>query len=89
MAMRSCDPFDIPLPSDLAGTLARVKTAIVKDGGKFTGDEEAGKFAGASPMGAIEGTYVVQGNVIRITISSKPMLAPCGMIESKIRQYFS
>lgn len=89
MAMRSCDPFDIPLPSDLAGTLERVKTGLVKDGGKFTGDEEAGKFAGTSALGDIEGTYVVKANVIRITISSKPMLAPCGMIESKIRQYFA
>jgi hypothetical protein len=89
MALRSCDPFDIPVPSDLPAVFARVQAAIVADGGRFAGDATAGKFAGASPIGEIEGHYTVSGSVVRITITSKPMLAPCGAIESKIRQYFA
>ena len=48
----------------------------------------AGRFAGPTPMGTVEGTYAVKGNVIRVTITSKPMLAPCGAIEGRIRKYF-
>lgn len=89
MALRSCDPFDIPIPTDLPGVLARVQSLVVGEGGQFAGDAAAGRFAGASPFGPIEGRYAVQGGAIRITITSKPMLAPCGAIEARIRQYFA
>ncbi|HEX3151291.1 MAG TPA: hypothetical protein VHR66_24650 [Gemmataceae bacterium] len=89
MALRSCDPFDIPVPGDLPAVLARVQTAIVAEGGRFAGDATAGHFAGVSPVGTIEGRYAASGSVVRITITNKPMLAPCGMIEAKIRQYFA
>ena len=88
MAMRSCDPFDIPVPADLPGVLARVQTLIVGEGGQFAGDATAGRFAGTSPLGAVEGRYTVQGAVIRVTITSKPLVAPCGAIEAKVRKYF-
>jgi hypothetical protein len=89
MGMRSCDPFDIPAPADVAGVLARVQALIVREGGRFAGDATAGRFAGNTPLGPVEGRYAVQGAVIRVTITSKPMLAPCGTIEARIRQYFA
>jgi len=88
MALRSCDPFDIPVPGDLPAALSRVRAAIVAEGGMFSGDESAGRFAGSTPVGSIEGTYAVKGNVVRVSITSKPMLAPCGAIEARIRKYF-
>jgi hypothetical protein len=88
MGLRTCDPFEIPIPSDLLGTLARVQSLIVGEGGHFAGDEVAGHFAGQTPLGMIEGRYTIQGASIRITITHKPMLAPCGMIEARVRQYF-
>jgi hypothetical protein len=89
MALRSCDPFDIPVPGDLPAALSRVRASIVAEGGMFTGDESAGRFAGSTPLGTIEGTYSVKGNVVRVTITSKPMLAPCGAIETRVRKYFA
>jgi hypothetical protein len=89
MAMRCCDPFDVPVPADLKVTLARVQSAIVGAGGQFAGDEFAGRFSGTSPLGPIEGRYTVQAEAIRITITNKPMLAPCGIIEERIRRYFA
>jgi hypothetical protein len=86
--MASCDPFEIPLPGDIIAAVGRVRAAISEGGGAFEGDEAAGRFTGKTPVGSIEGSYVVQASAIRVTISSKPMLAPCGMIESKIRSYF-
>lgn len=88
MAMRSCDPFDLPVPGDLKGTLLRVQAQIVGEGGEFAGDEFAGRFSGKSPLGPIEGRYTIQGESIRITITSKPMFVPCGTIEERIRKYF-
>jgi hypothetical protein len=89
MALRSCDPFDVPIPDDLPATLARVRTAIIGDGGQFVGDETAGRFLGTTPVGPIEGRYTVQGAAIRITVTSKPMMVPCGAIEAKIMKYFA
>ena len=89
MALRSCDPFDITVSGDLTAALAHVQALIVGEGGRFAGDATGGRFAGASPIGTIEGQYAVQGSTVRITITSKPMLAPCGAIEAKIRQYFA
>ncbi|HKB02148.1 MAG TPA: hypothetical protein VKD90_08010 [Gemmataceae bacterium] len=88
MGLRSCDPFDVPVPVDLPGTIARVQALIVRQGGTFAGDATAGRFAGPTPVGPVEGRYTVQGEAIRITITSKPMMAPCGVIESRIRGYF-
>lgn len=89
MALRSCDPFDIPIPGDLPAALERARALIAREGGQFVGDTIAGRFVGNSPIGPIEGRYTIQGAAIRITITNKPMLAPCGAIESKIRQYFA
>jgi hypothetical protein len=89
MALRSCDPFDIPIPTDVHAALARVQQLIVGEGGQFAGDDKAGRFRGNSPVGAIEGRYAIQGSVIRITITNKPVLAPCAAIEARIRKYFA
>jgi hypothetical protein len=89
MALRTCDPFDIPVPPDLPAVLARVQSLIVEEGGQFAGDATAGRFSGASPVGPIEGRYTIQEASIRITITNKPMLAPCGAIEARIRKYFA
>ena len=71
--------------ADLPAVLARAQGLIVAEGGSFSGDAHAGKFSGASPVGPVEGRYTVQGASIRITITNKPMLAPCGAIEARIR----
>jgi hypothetical protein len=89
MALRSCEPFDVPVPADLPALIARVQSLIVKEGGQFSGDVAAGRFSGMSPVGQIEGRYTVEGASIRVTITSKPMLAPCGTIEARIRKYFT
>ena len=89
MALRSCDPFDIPVPGDLPAVLARVQASIEAEGGIFSGDATAGCFAGPTLVGKVEGTYVVMGNVIHVTVTSKPMVAPCGAIEARVRGYFA
>lgn len=89
MAMRSCDPFDVPVPADLKGAIERLQGMAHSQGGEFAGDETAGRFVAPSPLGPIEGRYTIQGAAIRVTITSKPMFVPCGTIEERIRKYFA
>jgi hypothetical protein len=88
MALKSCDPFDVPVPADLSAMLGRMQAIIEREGGQFSGDATAGRFSGQSPVGAVEGQYQVAGGVVRVTIVSKPMLVPCSVIEERIRGYF-
>jgi hypothetical protein len=89
MGWRSCDPFDVTVDSDLARVLGQVRAKIVGAGGNFAGDTTSGSFSGPTPLGRVEGQYLVRGNVVTITINSKPIPAPCEIIESEIRNYFT
>jgi hypothetical protein len=66
-----------------------VQTLIAGDGGTFAGDAAAGTFSGPTPVGTIEGKYAVRGNVVTVTITKRPVLAGCGVIEERIRKYFA
>lgn len=87
--MASCDPFDVNVTGDLQAALDRVKKQITDGGGTFSGDTKAGTFSGSTLVGKVTGKYTVSGKVVTITITDKPLLAPCSTIESKIREYFS
>ena len=88
MGWRNCKLFDVTVNGNLAVVLDQVRSKIVGAGGNFSGDTTSGAFSGPSPVGMIEGKYSVRGNVVTITITSKPIPAPCGMIESETRDYF-
>jgi len=79
------------MPSDkISSLLARVEAAITASGGGFEGDEENGVFFGKTPLGFIKGEYCCTAeNEIKVTIVDKPFFVPHGVIELKIREYFS
>lgn len=85
----SCDPFDVTVGGDLAASVKRVQSLITGDGGTFAGDASSGTFSGPTPVGTIEGKYAVRGNVVTVTITKRPRVAPCDVIEAKIRKYFA
>jgi hypothetical protein len=89
MAMRTCEPFDVPVPADLKRVIERLQALADSQGGEFAGDETAGRFLAPSPLGPIEGRYTIQGAAIRITITNKPMFVPCATIEAQIRKHFA
>ena len=47
--------FNISINNDLTSTLKKVEDAIVKHGGKFTGDTSSGEFSGKTMLGEIKG----------------------------------
>ena len=82
--------FTITPKDSLEATLDRVKTTITNKGGSFSGDTQEGQFAGVTPIGMVKGKYTVTANNnIEIAITDKPFLAPMGIIEGKIRDYFA
>lgn len=77
--------FQIDLPGAAEDIIAQAKSMIEKQGGTFNGTESAGSYALKLPVGTVEGTYSVVGKAIQFDIKKKPMLVPCGTIESFIR----
>ena len=61
--------------------------AIIKAGGEFSGDESAGSFSIATPIGKIAGDYVIEDNVFTLTVTQRPLLIPCKVIETEIGKY--
>jgi hypothetical protein len=67
----------------------RARTAILNAGGSFSGNAASGNFDVSTPLGAIRGSYVIQHPVIYVTISSKPFLVSCSLIEKQLKGYFA
>jgi hypothetical protein len=85
--MAQCN-FSIPFNSSPEALAAKAKQAISGAGGNFQGDSTAGNFDVSTPLGDIRGSYTIQGPSIMVTITSKPFLVSCGMIEKQLRGYF-
>ena len=81
----SCQ-FTIDVDGDPAELISKARHAIKGIGGTLTGDNESGEVTADSPFGQIEGSYSVAGQAVSFVISKKPMMVPCSMIESQIRQ---
>lgn len=82
--------FTIMPSEEIPSLLRKVESAISSSGGSFAGNEEKGIFFGKTPLGFIKGEYCCAGNdSITVTIVDKPFFVPYGVIESKIREYFS
>ena len=76
--------FEIVLYDTVTNIIDRVKTELVKAGGKFSGDRSSGSFSGSG----VEGVYHVVGQLATVTINKKPFIASMSYIESRIRAYF-
>jgi len=83
-----CDPFTVTVTGDMTETLEKIRSAVKNMGGSFTGDETSGTIVSQTPVGQIEGDYSISGGDITITITKRPMMVPCGMIETKMREFF-
>ena len=78
--------FTIDVDDDPAVLIAKERTALASIGGKLEGDAVAGTVSGDTAFGSIEGSYSVVGRAVSFVITKKPVLVPCAMIESQLRQ---
>ena len=84
--MSNCN-FDIEFTQSAGEVRRLAESAIVSAGGEFSGDEGSGRFRLSTGIGSIKGNYTINGTVLSVSISDKPMFVGCGRIESEIRKY--
>ncbi len=62
--------------------LNKAKSAVASQGGTFEGDLNAGQFNVSLMSNTVSGSYIVDGNQLKLNITEKPMFIPCNAIES-------
>ncbi len=78
--------FEFPLADDVDvdAMMTKAKTEARSSGIVIEGDEAAGRFKGTA-----EGTYTVDGSLLRVEVTNKPGLVPWKLVESALRKVFS
>ena len=83
--MSACN-FSISLSKDPVEILDKIKHEFEKQNGSFEGDATIGQFHISVFGNTISGNYLVKNNTtLDITITEKPFLVSCGMIESFLK----
>jgi len=83
--MSACDPFSVTFEGSAADYLAKAQKAAAKMNGIFAGNETAGSFDINSPLGKVAGSYTINGQSATITVTEKPMMLGCGMLEGLLK----
>jgi hypothetical protein len=84
--MNDCN-FSIEFRQSPGEVRRLAESAIVRAGGDFSGDERSGQFRLSTGIGSVKGNYSINGNLLSVTISDKPMFVGCGRIENEIKKY--
>lgn len=77
--------FSIKIQEDPGALVARAEKLARKAGAEFKGDAHSGSFAGSG----VEGQYAVEEDIITVTITRKPMIAPWSLVENKVKGFFA
>jgi hypothetical protein len=81
--------ISIPLTKAPDVVIEAVRKRVLDQKGTFSGDTAKGQFSVSVPvMGKIAGTYTIPAKSLDITITDKPMLLPCGKIETWLKAQF-
>jgi len=80
----SCN-FKIPFSGSSDEVLNKAKSAVLSQGGNFSGDNSTGSFDVTAFGNTIKGSYSVAGSELDIVIDSKPFFLPCSTIEGYLK----
>jgi len=69
--------------------LNKAKSAVESQGGLFEGDLNSGNFNISLMSNTVAGSYAVEGSLLKLTITEKPMFVPCSAIESYLSKKLS
>jgi len=86
--MSKCN-FSIEFNQAADNLIANAESAISKAGGEFNGTNGNGNFQLQTPLGKINGSYIIQDKVINIQIDSKPLIISCTRIQEELKKYLS
>ena len=78
--------FDVAFNGSAEDIVAGAGDSVLKAGGTVDGDTSQGSFSVPNPK--VQGTYTISGQKMAITITKKPTLVPCGVIEGYIKKQF-
>ena len=86
--MAQCD-FSIEFSDTPESLIKRATEGITQAKGEFTGDITQGFFTVPTPLGNIQGRYMIEGSVINLFVADKPMLISCKRIETELRKFMT
>lgn len=87
--------FTVDFPGTSSQFVETAGRAITEKGGKFNGDSSKGTFSLDTPIGDIQGSYMIlsmPGNPetkIEVTITDKPFLVSMKKIENTITEFLT
>ena len=76
--------FEIHIKEDPEAVVEKAKAAAQRSGASFEGDGQSGVFSGSG----VEGKYVVEDKVLRLTITDKPAGIPWTLVETMVHSFF-
>ena len=87
--------FTIDFPGTSTKFVETASSAITEKGGRFNGDTSKGTFSLDTPIGDIQGSYLILSNPgtpetnIEVTITDKPFLVSMKKIENTITEFLT
>ncbi len=79
--------FKIEFPGLAMEHIETARAAVVKHGGYFELNGKGGVFEIHTPIGNIDGSFIMKGNEVTFNIDKKPFILTCHRIEKEIRKY--
>ncbi|MCL2152759.1 MAG: hypothetical protein FWH57_07365 [Oscillospiraceae bacterium] len=79
--------FTLPTPNNLSEVIFMMKNDIKNNGGEFDGDVKSGTFTVVYGV-TIKGKYTVNGDVVNVDITDRPIVATQNKIITKVKEYF-
>ena len=77
--------FTINTNKDPQTLVQQARQVAKENDATFKGDTNSGSFSGKG----VEGSYEVEGNTVKVTVTDKPTLASWKKVESKMQEFFS
>lgn len=85
MACKFQFPFSVPA----AEAVSKARKAVESQNGSFTGDVAKGGFEVSVFGNYIKGNYTIEGQVLYLEVTDKPVFVPCSLIESFLKKEIS
>lgn len=85
--MPDCVPFRLYVGDDILQIVPLLLGEINRRGGSTSGSTGAGTISIATPLGAVRGSFRVDGKSLAVEISTRPSAISCGALESKLQDH--
>lgn len=78
--------FQLPFSEPAESAVQKAKAAVENQNGSFNGDTISGNFELTVFGNFIKGNYTIEGQVLNLEVTDKPLFVPCSMIESFLKK---